>query len=745
MEATKETSVRKLHEQMRGYPAMPVVFETIKPACRVRIGGRGLYGGALAALGNGELLACTHFGSEQLQQVGIWRSIDQGKTWQQVATQGAELYGSGAMLHALTAGAVLLHTGALYRSADNGVTWDKIACPETGSVRNVIEQPDGTIEIFGSQTSWYAGQEAPPRTLAAEGAPWYREGAAGTVVRRRTWRIHSTDAGETWAAGEDVLNDKFYLPVDPDWSQVQPMFYEASMVRVGASRLLAATRRSDPSRTVLTESTDGGATWSQPREFLQQGEIHAHLLVLKDGRLLCTYLRQDPPRSIFAVLSSDEGKTWDTERPTYLTGTLADLYGWPNSLEMVDGTILTLYTMKAYEESTQINDSVTEAVRWELPGSDEGLVKPASQPVFAQEHDYSMYPVGITIFTGRSLQEIRHCRMHAAERFQVPGYKGALARFPDGELLFCNQADKPDTHTVVYRSRDEGRTWQPIAMQGDTIPGKEQALICLADNKTVLMQTEDNMDVLYRSTDRGVTWHTIDYGHAMGIITRNFVELSDGSVLKFGCKGVHGCDVENASDLPRTTAWRLRSTDGGLTWPARHEIPTWDSPEHFMAEPFVLPFSDRHFLAATRVGGDFARKFAGAPPIGVGAGAGGETDEGMVTMESFDAGLTWSEPRWMGLPYSAVHAYLTPLADGRILCSYRRRFLNFGVAAVLSEDQGRTWDTARPMLVGVRPTGYGGWPTTLQLEDGTLLTGRGFMIWPEAIYETIRWRLLDVG
>jgi len=146
-------------------------------------------------------------------------------------------------------------------------------------------------------------------------------------------------------------------------------------------------------------------------------------------------------------------------------------------------------------------------------------------------------------------------------------------------------------------------------------------------------------------------------------------------------------------------------------------------------------------LAATRVQGEFARKFAGAPPIGIGAGAGdrSETDEGMVLMESHDAGLSWSPPRWMGLGYSVTHAHLLKLADGRILCVYRRNFLPFGAAAVLSEDNGKTWDTEHPILLGAWATCYIGWPTSIQLPNGSVLTTWSWS-WPDTT-EAIRWEL----
>lgn len=707
---------------------LPVIHETLKPAVRTRIGYRGLYATSLTRLPNGDLLACPHYGSTDLQRVSIWRSLDEGKTWELVPTQGDVLFGSGALLKCLPDGTVLLHTGALYRSADSGVTWQRIDCEETGMIRSIIEQSDGSLLMFGSEGSWYTGHEAPPHTLLGLAPQWYREGSQGSVAIRSAWRLRSTDGGQTWPEREEIISDAVYISGSTDWPSLQPFFREACVLQLSASHLLTATRRRDPTEhVVLAESEDAGLTWTEPRDFLAGGEIHAHLLTLSEGRLLCTYARQKLPRGIFAVLSDDQGKTWDTDHPVQLAHTLADFFGWPTSVQMPDGTILTSYTIKGYEETTQVNDSATELVRWQLPGTEFVQMEPATEPVFGERHDYAKYPAGITGFTGRSLQEVSYWELSPAQRVYVPGYKGALSRFPDGELLAC---PIQGGYSVIYRSTDEGVSWEKVDMHGDEIPGKEQAMLCLRDGKTVLLQTEASSACLFRSTDRGVTWQRIEYGHSM-LTTRNFVQQSDGSVLKFGCTGTWG----HQPGAARTTAWRLRSRDGGLTW-EREEVTTWNSSTLFFCEVNILPFSDTHFLAASRVAGDFSRALAGAPPIGIGAGAGGETDEGIVLMESEDAGLSWSPPRWMGLGYSVTHPHLLKLADGRILCVYRRHFVPFGLGAVLSEDSGKTWNTDRPILLDVHTTCYTGWPTSVQFADGTVLT-----TWASNAFHAIRWQL----
>ena len=122
---------------------------------------------------------------------------------------------------------------------------------------------------------------------------------------------------------------------------------------------------------ILSESADGGITWSEPRPFLNYAVVHAHLLALADGRLLCSYATYHLPFGIFAVLSDDNGETWDTEHPIQLAMSLDMYTGWPTSIQLPDGDILTAYTITGYLEhpnnDEKTKDAAAESVRWKLP------------------------------------------------------------------------------------------------------------------------------------------------------------------------------------------------------------------------------------------------------------------------------------------------------------------------------------------------------------------------------------------
>ena len=68
--------------------------------------------------------------------------------------------------------------------------------------------------------------------------------------------------------------------------------------------------------------------------------------------------------------------------------------------------------------------------------------------------------------------------------------------------------------------------------------------------------------------------------------------------------------------------------------------------------------------------------------------------------------------------------HLLLLSDHRILCSYARREAPFGIRAIISEDGGETFgEEIEICRVTDRQTdGDFGYPSTVELDDGTLLT-----------------------
>ncbi len=363
----------------------------------------------------------------------------------------------------------------------------------------------------------------------------------------------------------------------------------------------------------------------------------------------------------------------------------------------------------------------------------EGWAQEGLQPVLPEERNWRSYPADLTGFTGVNRQQVAYWELKPAVRTRMtPGYKGTLVKLANDELLAY------DYLSVLYRSTDEGRTWEREQELPDELRfGAESRLTCLRDG-TVLARRSTS-PYICRSTDGGHTWekHQREIirpvrGRSHEMYARDLIEQPDGSLLIFGSDGV----FYPSTDTSPSTAWRLRSTDGGQTWPEYEEVSTWDSPKNPFWEAAILALSDTHFLAATRVQGDFIFAISGEmPPHGLDAPRGDEANNHMVLSESKDAGLHWSKPRPF-LNYSQVHAHLLKLADGRILCSYANYHVPFGVAAVLSEDNGQTWDTAHPIQLGECSTCYSGYPTSVQVSDGSIVTA-----WGGAGFNVVRWQL----
>ena len=166
------------------------------------------------------------------------------------------------------------------------------------------------------------------------------------------------------------------------------MFHEASIIPLANGRLLGTGRlkgdylpdqprpapgEPTPYETsdhmVITESDDGGVNWTTPRQLTNYSEPHGHLLRLNDGRILCTYASYHLPFGIFAMFSNDDGQTWDSDHPILLAMSLDYYTGWPSSVQLPDGSIVTIYAIKAYIESeTSLGrDAAAEVIRWNAP------------------------------------------------------------------------------------------------------------------------------------------------------------------------------------------------------------------------------------------------------------------------------------------------------------------------------------------------------------------------------------------
>ncbi len=216
--------------------------------------------------------------------------------------------------------------------------------------------------------------------------------------------------------------------------------------------------------------------------------------------------------------------------------------------------------------------------------------------------------------------------------------------------------------------------------------------------------------------------------------------------------------------------WLVRSTDGGVTWSARY--PTLVNSPHGpiqLADGRLLYAGRELWAQAQRVGvcesrddgrtwrwladiparaGDDPKQYHELHAVEAGEGRiivhirnhnklnQGET----LQTESTDGGKTWSEPHSIGV--WGLPSFLLRLRSGKLVMTYGHRRPPFGNQARLSEDQGRKW--SEPVIIsGDGAGGDLGYPSTVELEDGSLLT-----VWyealkssPRAVLRQARWRI----
>jgi len=292
---------------------------------------------------NGDILVVAREGVAHVDPYGkvvLSRSTDNGKTWsERVTVYDIPLDERDTSIECLSDGTILLsfvsrnifynplkqykevveswkkegkltkehlkRAGAfVLRSKDNGYTWE-------GPFRTPVFSPSGVVE-------------------GTDGYIYY--GGAGRIKIAR-----SKDKGETW---EDYPAN--FISQEGELEDLR----EPSLL-ISGNRWIIMYCLVSSAREFLRISTsdDAGHTWTWPKKTVMWGKP-AHLLELRDGRILCVYGYRRKPYGIRATISYDRGKTWDIDNEiivwTRKDRKLCDL-GYPESILLDDGRVFTVY------------------------------------------------------------------------------------------------------------------------------------------------------------------------------------------------------------------------------------------------------------------------------------------------------------------------------------------------------------------------------------------------------------------
>jgi hypothetical protein len=95
----------------------------------------------------------------------------------------------------------------------------------------------------------------------------------------------------------------------------------------------------------LFSSADDARTWKREMPLTLPGQIPAHLLRLRDRRIVLSYgVRNRGNYGVHARFSEDEGRSWGP--PIRIAGAPEPDCGYPSSVQHADGRVLTAYYTK---------------------------------------------------------------------------------------------------------------------------------------------------------------------------------------------------------------------------------------------------------------------------------------------------------------------------------------------------------------------------------------------------------------
>ncbi len=335
-----------------------------------------------------------------------------------------------------------------------------------------------------------------------------------------------------------------------------------------------------------------------------------------------------------------------------------------------------------------------------------------------------------------------------------------LARRGDGELLVVCSGGR-ESHVCPFgwvemmRSKDGGKTWGWPQVLMDTAIDDRDAGVCETAHGSLLVTTFTSLAY-------------IDYMAKAKAGTKGRFTDWTGDGLKRWQAAHRRTPAAERENMLGT--WMQRSTDSGATWSAPYRVPV-NSPHGpiQLSDGRVIYAGKRLWRTNKRIGvadshddGQTWRWLAEIPTregddftdyheLHIGEASNGDLichirnhnkshERETLQTESSDGGRTWSMPHSIGV--WGLPSHLARLLDGRLLMTYGHRREPFGNLARVSADHGKTWSDP----VTISSDGMGsdlGYPSTAQLDDGTLVT-----VWyevmkgsPRAVLRQARWSL----
>lgn len=295
----------------------------------------------------------------------------------------------------------------------------------------------------------------------------------------------------------------------------------------------------------------------------------------------------------------------------------------------------------------------------------------------------------------------------------------------------------PFGKTAMYISRNNGETWTPPIIINDTYLDDRDAGIVYMGNGRLLVTwfahpareyipgqfysyIKNAASPIEAGTVLGMLggYQFIPEQHSLG---GSFIRISEdygvtwGEMVKIPVSAPHGSNLLRDGSLlylgkehysygeaPKGSVCAYRSGDG-INWERLSilDFPNGTTLDNFH-EPHVLELPDGRLLGAIRAQGkNIIHGFS------------------IYTAFSDDGGKSWSMPECTGISGSPPHLLLH--SSGAVICSYGRREAPFGERAMISYDNGATWED--DYILDDRASDSDlGYPMTAELDDGSLIT-----------------------
>ena len=351
--------------------------------------------------------------------------------------------------------------------------------------------------------------------------------------------------------------------------------------------------------------------------------------------------------------------------------------------------------------------------------------------VYKNPEFYSSFPSVVKMVNGELLITFRQ----AGERSVIAAKEGYVTHHD------------PDTWIATIRSKDNGESWEKetyqIVYNDKKCAVNDPGLTALADGRLLLRFNV--LDVIKSANNskirnRNIVSHRVEHGlicsikHNIIITSENngeswdkkpkiikvdgytetssrdpIVELDDGTLI---------LSVYAGAPSRTDRVFLLRSFDNGNTWGNVSTI-IQDKESSYSQhdginynETAVIPLDENHLLAMARTDVTFHTEGESMVVGGIGE---------MTQVESFDAGFSWTKPKPTGIFGQPPH--LLRIDGSRIVLTYGYRKLPYGIRAVVSYDNGKTWDIDNPIII--RDDGLTwdiGYPSSVQIDENTVLT-----------------------